>query len=55
MRSIARALGHSWPLSLADINKHKVMVEAKDSNEWARCVSQGHGAAKFHDDPMNNV
>ena len=44
----------SWPLSLQAINKMKLHLKIRESEDWSRCISQGGGAQEFYDDPLGN-
>lgn len=57
MNSIIGSLkvgGMSWPLSLHAINKLKLLMKIRGSEEWSGCTSQGKGVQEFYNDPLGN-
>ena len=44
----------SWPLTLQAINKMKLQLKIRESEDWSRCISQGRGAQEFYNDPIGN-
>ena len=42
----------SWPLTLQAINKMKLQLKIRESEDWSRCISQGRGAQEFYNDPI---